>query len=109
MAFPDRPVLMAIVGPGGARSAGHAIRGGADLVQVRAKELSARELVKLVRAVIAEVGAADKIIVNSRPEIAELAGASRADVVELERAGVDAVIVSGSDIGSLVGDTLPDH
>ena len=40
--------------------------------------------------------------------IAELAGASRADVVELERAGVDAVIVSGSDIGSLVGDTLPD-
>ena len=41
--------------------------------------------------------------------IAELAGASREDVVELERAGVDAVIVSSSDIGSLVGDTLPDH
>ena len=40
--------------------------------------------------------------------IAELAGASRDDVLELERAGVDAVIVSGSDIGSLVGDTLPD-
>jgi indole-3-glycerol phosphate synthase len=41
--------------------------------------------------------------------IAELAGAGRHDVVELERAGVDAVIVSSSDIGSLVGDTLPDH
>jgi len=41
--------------------------------------------------------------------IAELAGARRDDVVELERAGVDAVIVSSSDIGSLVGDTLPDH
>lgn len=40
--------------------------------------------------------------------IAELAGASRYDVLELERAGVDAVIVSGSDIGSLVGDSLPD-
>ena len=40
--------------------------------------------------------------------IAELAGASREDVLELERAGVDAVIVSGSDIGPLVGDTLPD-
>jgi AmiR/NasT family two-component response regulator len=40
--------------------------------------------------------------------IAELAGASREDVLELERAGVDAVIVSGSDVGSLVGDTLPD-
>lgn len=41
--------------------------------------------------------------------IAEFAGASHDDVVELERAGVDAVIVSSSDIGSLVGDTLPDH
>lgn len=41
--------------------------------------------------------------------IAEFAGARREDVVELERAGVDAVIVSSSDIGSLVGDTLPDH
>jgi hypothetical protein len=40
--------------------------------------------------------------------IAELPGASRHDVLELERAGVDAVIVSGSDVGSLVGDTLPD-
>ncbi len=40
--------------------------------------------------------------------IADLAGASRNDVVELERAGVDAVIVFGSDIASLVGDTLPD-
>ena len=41
--------------------------------------------------------------------IAELTGARREDVIELERAGVDAVIVSSSDIGSLVGDTLPDH
>lgn len=40
--------------------------------------------------------------------IAELAGARRDEVLELERAGVDAVIVSGSDVGSLVGDTLPD-
>ena len=40
--------------------------------------------------------------------IAELFGASRAAVIELERAGVDAVIVSGSDTGSLVCDTLPD-
>lgn len=40
--------------------------------------------------------------------IAELAGASRDEVLELERAGVDAVIVSGSDVESLVGDTLPD-
>ncbi len=40
--------------------------------------------------------------------IAELAGASRSDVLELERAGVDAVIVSGSDVESLVGDAIPE-
>jgi NAD(P)H-dependent flavin oxidoreductase YrpB (nitropropane dioxygenase family) len=39
--------------------------------------------------------------------IAELAHASREDVEELERAGVDAVVVSG-DVEALVGDTLPD-
>jgi alkanesulfonate monooxygenase SsuD/methylene tetrahydromethanopterin reductase-like flavin-dependent oxidoreductase (luciferase family) len=40
--------------------------------------------------------------------IAELPGASRDEVLELERAGIDAVIVSGSDVGSRVGDTLPE-
>jgi hypothetical protein len=39
--------------------------------------------------------------------IAELAGASRADVEELERAGVDAVVVSGG-VSHLVGDDPPD-
>ncbi len=39
--------------------------------------------------------------------IAELAAASRADVEELERAGVDAVVVSGG-VAHLVGDDPPD-
>jgi indole-3-glycerol phosphate synthase len=39
--------------------------------------------------------------------IAELSGASRDDVEELERAGVDAVLVSG-DVTMLVGDAVPD-
>jgi indole-3-glycerol phosphate synthase len=39
--------------------------------------------------------------------IAELADASREDVEELERAGVDAVLVAG-DIEALVGDAVPD-
>ena len=39
--------------------------------------------------------------------IAELADASREDVEELERAGVDAVLVTG-DVGALVGDGVPD-
>ena len=39
--------------------------------------------------------------------IAELADASREDVEELERAGVDAVLVTG-DVEALVGDGVPD-
>lgn len=39
--------------------------------------------------------------------IGELADASRADVEELERAGVDAVLVTG-DVRALVGDAVPD-
>jgi indole-3-glycerol phosphate synthase len=39
--------------------------------------------------------------------IAELVHASRQDVEELERAGVDAVLVAG-DVESLVGDAVPD-
>lgn len=40
--------------------------------------------------------------------IAELAGANRDEVLELERAGVDAVIVAGHDVGPLVGDAPPE-
>ncbi len=39
--------------------------------------------------------------------IAELAVASRHDVAELERAGVDAVLVTAGDIGPLIGDAPP--
>ena len=39
--------------------------------------------------------------------IAELAAATRADVEELERAGVDAVVVAGG-VAHLVGDDPPD-
>ena len=39
--------------------------------------------------------------------IADLSGASREDVEELERAGIDAVVVTG-DVEALVGDGVPD-
>ncbi len=77
---------MAIVGPGGALSAKEALRGGADLVQVRARDFSGRALVELARAVIAEVGNAGRVIVNSRPDIAELTGACG---VHLPEVGLD--------------------
>lgn len=82
----DRAVLMAIIGPQGARPAGAAIRGGADLVQVRARALGASELLALVKAVIAEVGDAGRVIVNSRPDIATLTGAKG---VHLPERGLD--------------------
>ncbi len=81
-----RPILMAIVGAHGAIAAGRAVRGGADLVQVRAKELSSGALMRLVRDVITEVGDAGRVIVNSRPDIAERAGAGG---VHLPESGLD--------------------
>lgn len=77
-----RPILMAIVGEGGALAAARAVHGGADLVQVRAKELSSCALMRLVRDVITEVGDASRVIVNSRPDIAECAGAAGAHLPE---------------------------
>jgi len=91
---------MAIVGAGGARCAAEAFRGGADLVQVRAKELTSRDLVALVREVIAETGRADRILVNSRPDIAELTGARG---VHLPESGLDPRSVRRAFPGLLVG------
>ncbi len=91
---------MAIVGEGAARSAGEALRGGADLVQVRAKGLGSRELLALVREVIAEAGGADRILVNSRPDIAALAGARG---VQLPESGLDPRSVRRAFPGLLIG------
>lgn len=85
--FGSRALLMVIVGEGGARSAGEAIRGGADLVQVRAKHLSSRNLIDLVRQVVLEIGSAERVVVNSRPDIAALTGAWG---VHLPESGLDA-------------------
>jgi thiamine-phosphate diphosphorylase len=85
--FPgDRPILMAIVGAGGALSASRAVEGGADLVQVRAKHLSSRALERLVREVISGARPSARVLVNSRPDIAELADAWG---VHLPEAGLD--------------------
>ena len=91
---------MAIVGAGGARSAGEASRGGADLVQVRAKGLNSRDLATLVRSVIGEAGRADKVLVNSRPDIAELTGARG---VHLPESGLDPLGVRRSFPRLLIG------
>jgi thiamine-phosphate diphosphorylase len=85
-----RPVLMAIFGAGGAEAAARASAGGADLIQVRAKSLESKDLLALVQDVVKGVGDPSKVIVNSRPDIAELAGAGG---VHLPEAGLDPVAV----------------
>lgn len=94
------PILMAIVGAGGARSAAEALRGGADFVQVRAKELTSRELLALVRDVIAAAGSAERILVNSRPDIAALTAARG---VHLPESGLDPRSVREAFPGLLIG------
>ena len=89
----ERPILMAIVGDDGALAAGRAVRGGADIVQVRAKHLASGRLLQLVRDVMAEVGEASRVIVNSRPDIAERAGAVG---VHLPESGLDPGAVKSS-------------
>jgi thiamine-phosphate pyrophosphorylase len=53
--------------------AARAVRGGVEMVQIRAKELAARELVELVRGVVALGGA--QILVNTRVDVALACGA----------------------------------
>ena len=91
---------MVIVGEGGARAASEAARGGADLLQVRARYLSSRGLLQLVREVVAEIGSADRVIVNSRPDIAMLTGARG---VHLPESGLDPASVRAAFPELLVG------
>jgi|CXWL01.1.fsa_nt_gi thiamine-phosphate diphosphorylase len=102
----DRPILMAIVGPQGARSAGAAIDGGADLVQVRARHLSGSSLADLVRAVIVEVGDRRRVMVNSRPDIADLTGALG---VHLPESGLDPRAVRAAFPDLCLGVSRHDH
>lgn len=53
--------------------AARASRQGVDLIQIRAKELSARALAELVRSAIAAAGG--KILVNTRTDVALACGA----------------------------------
>ncbi len=53
--------------------AARAARGGVDMIQIRAKQLSARDLTDLVRGAVAIPGA--KILVNTRTDVALACGA----------------------------------
>jgi thiamine-phosphate pyrophosphorylase len=51
-----------------------AARDGVEMIQIRAKELTARALVELVRGAVAQAGQS-RILVNARTDIALIAGA----------------------------------
>lgn len=51
-----------------------AVCGGADVIQVREKELASDELANFVETVIAATGGPDRVAVNSHPEIAARLG-----------------------------------
>ena len=54
--------------------AGRAARDGVEMIQIRAKELCARELADLVRGAVARAGQS-KILVNTRTDVALACGA----------------------------------
>jgi thiamine-phosphate pyrophosphorylase len=56
-------------------SARPALEGGADLIQIRAGDLPSRDLAALARAITAAIPGGDRVIVNGRPDLAELVGA----------------------------------
>jgi thiamine-phosphate pyrophosphorylase len=63
-----------------------AARAGVDLVQVREKDLPDGELARLVRAVVGAVrGTRTRVLVNGRPDVAEIVGA---DGVQLPEEGL---------------------
>ena len=66
-----------------------AVRGGVDLVQVRAKTLSTQEQKELASLLVSAVGAHARVVVNGDPEVAKTSGA---DGVHLPESGAGASI-----------------
>jgi thiamine-phosphate pyrophosphorylase len=79
------------------------VRGGATSVQVRLKTASAREVVEITRAILAEVGV--PVIVNDRADIALAAGAAGVHVGEadLPVSAIRRFAPSGFIIGASLG------
>lgn len=52
------------------------VRGGAQLVQLRAKSVSSGPLYEISRVIVGRLGDAARLIINDRPDIAVMAGAA---------------------------------
>lgn len=81
-----------------------AVRGGATMVQLRLKQVDARTLVDVARALVAEVGA--PVLVNDRADVALAAGAAGAHVGadDLPVSALRRVVPPGFIIGCSVGE-----
>jgi thiamine-phosphate pyrophosphorylase len=51
------------------------VRGGTQLIQVRAKSVSSLQLYEMARAIVGRIGDSARIVVNDRPDIAAMTGA----------------------------------
>lgn len=83
-----------------------AVRGGVDLVQVRAKTLSTQEQNVLASMLVSAVGVYARVVVNGSPEVAKTSGA---DGVHLPEGGVGASISRARSVlgpGALIGKSV---
>lgn len=75
-----------------------AIRGGADCLQLREKDMESGELLSRARQLVSlarSLGRATAVIINDRPDIAALAGADGVHVGQHDLAPVDARTIMG--------------
>ena len=83
-------------------AAAQMVAGGADVIQLRAKDLAADEIAALGRALLALTRPAGvPLIINDHPEIAALIGADGVHVGQDDRAVAEARAVVGS--GAIIG------
>ena len=78
-----------------ARRVRAAVRGGVDLVQVRAKTLGRQEQKELASLLVSGVGAHARVVVNGDPEVAKTSGA---DGVHLPESWAEASIAGASEL-----------
>lgn len=74
-----------------------AVRGGATLLQLRAKDATTRAQIDLARAILAETGGAVPLLVNDRVDVALAAGADGVHVGHGDIAAEEARAILGPD------------
>ena len=85
-----------------------AVRGGVDLVQVRAKTLSTEEQLGLASLIVSAIGVHAKVVVNGSPEVAKRSGADGVHLPETDGRAENSIAGARELLGpySLVGKSV---